>query len=125
MNNLNYLCGSLKNMLTPVRGQVPDMSEGQVPDSYKRSMSRGIGLFFVSQNSTFIFFLFHQKDVLPCRGPTTLVLLHKKDLKPLPKPLAILARGLQPLLLVALSLRYAWASEPWRDCFIGALRFWR
>ena len=34
-------------------------------------------------------------------------------LKPLPKPLAILARGLQPLLLVALSLRYAWASEPW------------
>ena len=40
------------------------MSEGQVPGSYKRSMSRGIGLFFVSQKNIFIFFLFRQKDVL-------------------------------------------------------------
>ena len=59
---------------------------------------------------------------IPLQGPNHLSPPYlKEDLKPLPKPLAILARGLQPLLLVALSLRYAWASEPWR-AFLLRLR---
>ena len=38
-------------------------------------------------------------------------------------PQGPLHRGMQPLLLVALSLRYAWASEPWRF-FTATTRSW-
>ena len=51
-------------MMIAVWTRTDESVRGQVPDSYKRSMSRGIGLFFVSPNSIFIFFLFRQKDVL-------------------------------------------------------------
>ena len=76
------------------------MSEGQVPDSYKRSMSRGIGLFFVCQK-THSFSFCSTRKMSFLKRTKRIVLFFRRKRKELKEsithPRPSLKGGMQPL----------------------------
>ena len=102
----------------PVRGQVPDMPL-PVKGTGTWQMLRKLQVLPAGGYPRTPFS--RQSLSNPPSPPSPLFI--RWGLKPLSKPLAILARGLQPLLLVALSFRYARGIIA-PACFSSTMRCW-